>query len=80
MANNVIVDVSEINQAIQKINDLNNLFNKDHSTIEGVVKEVFHSRNYHHTYSLKAASWKTSTVSGKAVRSLTISFVKTHLN
>jgi len=78
MANNIIVDVSEINQAIQKVNDLNNRFSKDHSTIENIIKEVGDLRNFHATYALKANSWKTSTKNGKAVRSLTVAFSKIH--
>lgn len=76
MGNNIIVDVSEINAAIQNIKNIQNELSKDTTVINNLVKALKDTKHFTYTPSLKSKSWKSSTIGNKHVRSLTVSFAR----
>ena len=74
MANNIIVDVSEINSAIQKITYLQAEINKDHVTIDGINRALKEMKHFAKTIPMKGTSWSNSTIAGKHVRNINVSY------
>ena len=78
MANNIIVDVSQINNAIQEVAHLKADINRENVIIDGITKTLKDFKYFSKTYPLKGNNWTQTTVSGKHQRSLTIKYSGVH--
>ena len=78
MANNIIVDVSEINSAIQDISDIKQKINKETVIIDGIQKSLMDFKHFSKKYPLGTSHWTQTTVNGKHQRSLTIKYSGVH--
>ena len=78
MGNNIIVDVSQINNAIQDIASLKSDLNKEIVIINNITKSLKDFKHFNKTYPLKGNNWTQTTVSGKHQRSLTIKYANAH--
>jgi hypothetical protein len=78
MANNIIVDVSQIYNAIQDIQDIKAEINRENVIINGIAKTLKDGKHFSKTYPLKGNSWTQTTVGGKHQRSLTIKYSGVH--
>jgi hypothetical protein len=73
MGNNIIVDVSELNTAIEKINTLDHILNAKTSVINGQPTSSAGTHKFTKTYSLDH-HWTSHMENGKHVKNLHVYF------
>lgn len=76
MANNIIIDVAEINQAIQDIKDLKSQLAKEQHVINGLQSQVNGAKIWANTYALGPKWIDNKQTNGYHTRSLHIPFTK----
>jgi hypothetical protein len=74
MANNSIVDVSEINSWIQKMITLEATVKAETSVHNGNPTSPSTTKHFTHTYSMRSGRWNHHKVDGKYVKTLHVSF------